>query len=60
MNNHETAKDKPGMYLPDYRIRDTAPVIAFSAGSSAPLSPHACPTCRNLDIDCVCESERAS
>jgi hypothetical protein len=59
MNTQDTAKDKPGMYQPDYRIRDNAPVIAFGS-SSAPLSPDACPTCRNLAVDCLCESERAS
>jgi hypothetical protein len=55
MNTQDTAKDKPGMY----HIRDNAPVIAFGS-SSAPLSPDACPTCRNLAVDCLCESERAS
>jgi hypothetical protein len=58
MNTQETAKDKPGVYVMS-PIRPLPPVIAFGE-STAPLSPDACPTCRNLAVDCLCESERAS
>jgi hypothetical protein len=58
VNTQDNTKDKPGVYVMS-PIRPLPPVIAFGE-STAPLSSDACPTCRNLDIDCVCESERAS
>jgi hypothetical protein len=59
MNAQDTAKDKPGMYLPDYSIRPAAPVIAFGTASAiTDLDPQvikdACPGCHNPAFECIC------
>jgi hypothetical protein len=56
MTAQDTAKDKPGMYLPDYSIRPAAPVIAFGTASAiTDLDPQDKCKCGNWNVDCICD-----